>query len=59
MRKESKDHLNEFPKTYVTNSSDHERLIKDVFRSDMDKLQLFTKMLRTNKTLNKAVITHK
>jgi hypothetical protein len=39
--------------------TDAERLKKDVFRPDMEKLQLFTKMLRTNKLLKRAVIHHK
>jgi len=59
MKKESKDNLNEFPKTCVTKLSDNERLLKDIFRSDIDKLKLFTKMLRTNSILSKAVIIHK
>ncbi|SDO46518.1 hypothetical protein SAMN05421820_11558 [Pedobacter steynii] len=59
MKKESKDNLNEVPKTYVTKLSDNERLLKDIFRPDIDKLKLFTKMLCTNSLLNKAVIIHK
>jgi len=59
MNKELKNILKESSETYITNLSDNERLRRDVFRSDMDKLKLFTKMLRTNNVLNKAVITHK
>lgn len=59
MKKETKDNLKELPKICVTELSDNERLIKDVFRSDFDKLKLFTKMLRTNNLFNKAVIIHK
>ncbi|AOM79944.1 hypothetical protein [Pedobacter steynii] len=59
MKKESKDNLNELPRTCVTKLSDNERLLKDIFRSDIDKLKLFTKMLRTNSLLDKAVIIHK
>lgn len=59
MKKESKDNLSELPKTCVTKLSDNERLLKDIFRSDIDKLKLFTKMLRTNSVLSKAVIIHK
>lgn len=55
MKKESKDNLNEVPKTYVTKLSDNERLLKDIFRPDIDKLKLFTKMLRTNSLLNRAM----
>jgi hypothetical protein len=36
-----------------------ERLKRDIYRSDMEKLQLFTRMLRTNQLLKKAVIHHK
>ncbi len=59
MNKERNNILKESSETYITNLSDNERLRRDVFRSDMDKLKLFTKMLRTNNVLNKAVITHK
>ena len=59
MKKETKDNLNELPKTCVTELSDNERLNKDIYRSDFDKLKLFTKMLRTNNLFNKAVIIHK
>jgi len=59
MNKEPNNILKESSETYITNLSDNERLRRDVFRSDMDKLKLFTKMLRTNNVLNKAIITHK
>lgn len=59
MKKENKNILKEPGESYLTNSSEAERLKNDVFRSDMEKLQLFTKMLRTNILLKKAVITHK
>ena len=36
-----------------------DRLKRDIYRSDIEKLQLFTKMLRTNQLLKKAVIRHK
>ena len=36
-----------------------ERLKRDVYRPDMEKLQLFTKMLHTETLLKKAVIRHK
>jgi len=39
--------------------SETERLRKDIYRSDIEKLQLFTRMLRTNQLLKKAVIHHK
>lgn len=59
MKKEPSNILKEPAESYITNLSDDERLRRDVFRSDMDKLRLFTEMLRTNKILKKAVITHK
>jgi len=59
MKKEFNDILNESSGGYITKLSAHERLRRDVFRSDMDKLRLFTKMLRTNNVLNKAIVTHK
>ena len=36
-----------------------EKLKRDIYHPDMEKLQLFTKMLRTNALLKKAVIRHK
>jgi hypothetical protein len=41
-------------KGFVHKSED-EKLMKDVLRTDIEKLHLFTKMLRRNATLNKAV----
>jgi len=41
------------------NMSEEDRLRKDIYRSDMEKLQLFTKMLRRNALLKNVVITHK
>jgi hypothetical protein len=38
--------------------SEEEKLTEDIFRPDIEKLQLFTHMLRRNASLNKAVITH-
>jgi hypothetical protein len=38
--------------------SEEERLKEDVFRSDMEKLRLFTRMLRRNASLKRAIITH-
>jgi hypothetical protein len=36
-----------------------ERLKRDIYRPDMEKFYLFTKMLRTNALLKKAIIRHK
>jgi hypothetical protein len=39
--------------------TEEERLRQNIYRSDIEKLRLFTKMLRTNALLKKAAITHK
>ncbi|MGZ3759539.1 MAG: hypothetical protein ACXVAY_13740 [Mucilaginibacter sp.] len=39
--------------------SENERLRKDIYRSDMEKFLLFTKMLRTNRLYNRVKVTHK
>ena len=39
--------------------SESERLKRDIYRPDIEKLHLFTKMLRTNALLKKAIIRHK
>jgi len=39
--------------------SEEERLRQDIFRPDMEKLHLFTQMLRMNALLKKGKITHK
>ncbi len=36
-----------------------ERLKRDIYRPDMEKLRLFTQMLRNNALLKKAKVTHK
>ena len=41
-----------------SHKSEEERLKEDIFRPDMEKLQLFTRMLRRNALLKKAIITH-
>ncbi|WP_216848875.1 hypothetical protein [Pedobacter sp. L105] len=59
MKKKVNNIFSEPSETYITNVSENDRLRADVFRSDMGKLKLFTKMLRTNALLIKAVIVHK
>ena len=39
--------------------TEKERLRQNIYRSDMDKFRLFTRMLRTNALYKKAVVTHK
>jgi hypothetical protein len=39
--------------------ADMQRLTKDIYRSDIEKLRLFTKMLRRNALFKKAIVTHK
>jgi hypothetical protein len=36
-----------------------DRLRRDIYRPDMDKLRLFTQMLRVNTLFKKAKVTHK
>jgi len=43
----------------LSNLSETERLKRDMYRPDIEKLKLFTKMLRTNALLKKAIISHK
>ena len=45
--------------TIILSELEKERLRKDVFRPDMEKFQLFTNMLRTNKMYNGVKVTHK
>lgn len=45
--------------TFVTSTDETERLRREIYRSDIEKLSLFTQMLRTNNLLKKAKITHK
>ena len=40
-------------------TNETERLKRDIYRPDMEKFQMFTKMLRTNMLLKRAVIVHK
>ena len=42
--------------TGFVHQSDDERLLQDIIRPDIEKLNLFTKMLRRNATLNKVVV---
>jgi hypothetical protein len=41
------------------NEGEIDRLKRDIYRPDLEKLQLFTQMLRINALLKKAKITHK
>ena len=41
------------------NNGEIERLRRDIYRPDMDKLRLFTQMLRVNALFKKAKVTHK
>lgn len=43
----------------MTIQSETDRLRADIFRSDKEKLQLFTKMIRNNAIYSRAKITHK
>ena len=39
--------------------AEEEKLREDIFRPDIEKLQLFTQMLRRNASVKKSIITHK
>jgi len=45
--------------TSVLIETEMDRLRRDVYRSDMEKFLLFTKMLRTNKMYVRVKVTHK
>ena len=47
------------PATVLDERSEKERLIENVFRPDIDKLHLFTQMLRVNALYKKAKVVHK
>jgi len=40
------------------NNGEIERLRRDIYRPDMDKLRLFTQMLHVNALFKKAKVTH-
>ena len=42
-----------------SNEGEIGRLRRDIYRPDIEKLKLFTQMLRTNALFKKAKITHK
>lgn len=42
-----------------SNEGEMGRLRRDIYRSDMEKLRLFTQMLRANALFKRATITHK
>ncbi len=44
---------------HLPNNGEMERLRRDIYRPDMEKLKLFTQMLRTNALYAKAKVTHK
>ena len=56
------NHINrveeQFLKYGFVSKSEEEKLKEDIFRPDMEKLHLFTTMLRRNASLTKAIITH-
>lgn len=41
------------------NEGEIERLRRDIYHPDMDKLRLFTQMIRVNTLFKKAKVTHK
>jgi hypothetical protein len=60
MSEENKHILQEPSVNYgFVHRSEDEKLLHDALRPDMEKLQLFTKMLRRNARLNRVEIQHK
>ncbi len=47
------------PAKELSETMELERLRRDIYRTDMEKLNLFTQMLRVNSLLKKARVTHK
>jgi hypothetical protein len=43
----------------LSTESEIERLRRDIYRPDMEKLKLFAQMLRANALYKKAKVTHK
>ena len=41
------------------NEGEIDRLKRDIYRPDIEKLKLFTQMLRTNALFKKAKVSHK
>lgn len=58
MAAEKKSAYNVVPNS-TSNEGEIERLRRDIYRPDMEKLRLFTQMLRANALFNKAKVTHK
>lgn len=56
-KKQVSQELTSKAKLAVTN--DLERLRRDIYRPDIEKLHLFTQMLRVNALFKKAKITYK
>jgi hypothetical protein len=56
-----KKHTNEqeAAQTVQLNDGEKERLLQDIHRSDLEKLRLFTAMLRKEALFKRAVVTHK
>ncbi|WP_346319574.1 hypothetical protein [Chitinophaga sp. YIM B06452] len=47
------------PQSKISVTNDRERLLRDIYRPDIEKLHLFTQMLRVNALFKKAKVTHK
>lgn len=45
-------------KISIISSEEKDRLRRDIYRADTEKLKLFTQMLRTNNLLKRAKVTH-
>jgi len=47
------------PKVEILNRPEEERLRRDIYRPDLEKLHLFTQMLRINTLYKEAKVKHK
>ena len=57
MKKQTIQELTTTPR--ISTIDEQEKLRRDIYRPDIEKLHLFTQMLRMNALFKKAKITHK
>jgi hypothetical protein len=43
----------------ISATDEQEKLLRDIYRPDIEKLHLFTQMLRVNALFKKAKVSHK
>jgi hypothetical protein len=59
MAANNKDFPKNLTKVSFDTRAEEERLKEDIFRPDIEKLHLFTQMLRRNALFQKAKVVHK